>query len=74
MNWTSWHQFWVMGGHALYVWGSVGVVFALIAAKVCGLVLRQRSALADVRVARALKALDFAARNRVASRASEGRE
>jgi heme exporter protein D len=26
MNWTSWHAFVGMGGYALYVWGSFGVV------------------------------------------------
>lgn len=74
MSWASWHDFWAMGGYALYVWGSVGVVFALIAAEVAGLVLAQRAALATVREARQIKALDSTARARVASRAAEGRE
>ena len=26
MNWSSWAEFWDMGGYALYVWGSYGVV------------------------------------------------
>ena len=30
MRWESWSAFWHMGGYALYVWGSVGVSFALL--------------------------------------------
>ena len=26
MNWSSWAEFWDMGGYAFYVWGSYGVV------------------------------------------------
>ena len=34
MRWESWSDFWAMGGYALYVWGSVGVTFLLIALEV----------------------------------------
>ncbi len=34
MRWESWAQFWEMGGYAIYVWGSVGVTFALLAIEV----------------------------------------
>jgi heme exporter protein D len=33
MNWSGWTDFWAMGGYALYVWGSFGVGFALLAAE-----------------------------------------
>ena len=41
MQWESWAQFWDMGGAAIYVWGSYGLTFALIAIEIV-LVLRQR--------------------------------
>ena len=72
MIWSSWQAFWAMGGYGLYVWGSVGAVFALLAAEVFGLIGRQRAALAAVVQAREVRALDSAARARVASRALEG--
>jgi heme exporter protein D len=31
MIWDSWRDFFAMGGYALYVWGSVLVVFACMA-------------------------------------------
>ena len=34
MVWNSWSEFFAMGGYALYVWGSVVVVAAAIAAEV----------------------------------------
>jgi heme exporter protein D len=41
MNWpTDWQSFWAMNGYGLYVWGSFGVCFALLAAEV--LLLRRR--------------------------------
>ena len=30
MRWNDWAEFWVMGGYALYVWGSVGVTVLLM--------------------------------------------
>ncbi|HIV72859.1 MAG TPA: heme exporter protein CcmD [Candidatus Aquabacterium excrementipullorum] len=74
MIWDSWQAFWAMGGYGLYVWGSVGVVFALILAEVAGLTSARRSALAAVAQARQVKALDSAARARVAARAAGGHE
>lgn len=73
MIWASWQDFLAMGGYGLYVWGSVGVVFALIVAEVLALVARHRSALKAVSVTRQVRALDQAAKSRVASRALEGR-
>jgi heme exporter protein D len=34
MRWTSWAEFWAMGGYAVYVWGSVGVTALLMALEV----------------------------------------
>jgi heme exporter protein D len=33
MIWTSFSDFWAMGGYGLYVWGSFGVTAALMAAE-----------------------------------------
>jgi len=41
MIWQSWNDFFAMGGYALYVWGSLGVTFALMALET--LALRQRT-------------------------------
>jgi len=43
MNWNSWEEFWDMGGYALFVWGSYGVVFAGVALELW-LAVRRRSA------------------------------
>jgi len=32
--WSSWSDFWAMGGYAVYVWGSMGVSAALLALEV----------------------------------------
>lgn len=72
MIWANWQDFFAMGGYGLYVWGSVGVVFALILAEALSLVSRRRSALTAVTLARQVRALEQAARARVASRVSEG--
>jgi len=45
MNWASWSEFFAMGGYALYVWGSYGVVFGLLAMEIVLLILRKRSIL-----------------------------
>ena len=34
MRWESWADFWAMGGYGLYVWGSMGVTFVLMALEV----------------------------------------
>jgi heme exporter protein D len=41
MIWQSWNDFFKMGGYALYVWGSLIVVFVFMAAEV--IALRYRS-------------------------------
>lgn len=40
MTWASWSDFFAMGGYALYVWGSMVVVFGCMAGEV--LLLKQR--------------------------------
>ncbi len=30
MNWTSWDEFWRMGGNGLYVWGSYGAALVVM--------------------------------------------
>ena len=34
MIWSSWSDFWAMGGYGLYVWGSMVVTFLLMALEV----------------------------------------
>jgi len=43
MSWNSWEEFWDMGGYAVFVWGSYGVVFAGVALELW-LAVRRRSA------------------------------
>ncbi len=45
MNWASWSDFFAMGGYALYVWGSYGVVFGLLIMEIVLLIFRKRSIL-----------------------------
>ena len=52
MNWTSWNDFFAMGGYALYVWGSYAATFALIAVEVVLVRRRRRVALRDARTLR----------------------
>ncbi len=33
MNWSSWAEFWAMGGYGVYVWGSFGMTAALLCAE-----------------------------------------
>jgi len=34
MNWSSWSEFFNMGGYAFYVWGSLGVVLACLVGEI----------------------------------------
>ena len=43
MIWQSWSDFFMMGGYALYVWGSIIVVSIFMAAEVVALRLRSKS-------------------------------
>lgn len=49
VNWNSWHDFWLMGGYAIYVWGSYAVTLLLIIAEVVLLKMRRSSAVRPLR-------------------------
>ena len=49
MIWRSFSDFWAMGGYALYVWGSFGLTFALMALEVVLAAQRQRRVMAQLR-------------------------
>jgi heme exporter protein D len=49
MIWHSFGDFLAMGGYALYVWGSFGLTFALMALEVWMAGHSQREALAQLR-------------------------
>lgn len=48
MNWANWSDFLAMGGYALYVWGSYGVVFGLLTMEIVLLILRKRSIMREL--------------------------
>jgi heme exporter protein D len=43
MIWDSWSDFFAMGGYALYVWGSISVVFSCMLGEIVSLILRRKS-------------------------------
>ncbi|MGZ8321285.1 MAG: heme exporter protein CcmD [Telluria sp.] len=55
MNWSSISDFLAMGGSGAYVWGSFGVVFALMAAEVLAVGQRWRTIRQQLQRARARK-------------------
>jgi heme exporter protein D len=57
MIWNSWADFWAMGGYAVYVWGSVGVTFALLAVEVLQVRVARGQVLAQLRAERVLAEL-----------------
>ena len=48
MSWGSWDAFVAMGGHGLYVWGSVLVVLAAVLAELGQAWWRHRALLRDL--------------------------
>jgi len=42
-NWSSWSDFFSMGGFGLYVWGSYGITLVLLAGEVLMLWKRKRN-------------------------------
>ena len=48
MNWTSWEEFFRMGGYGLYVWGSYAMVAAVLAIEIWQLKSRRRAAKAEL--------------------------
>ena len=49
MSWGSVGEFLHMGGYGLYVWGSYGVTFVLLAVEVFTLVRRERALVARLK-------------------------
>ncbi|MCB1906830.1 MAG: heme exporter protein CcmD [Rhodocyclaceae bacterium] len=45
MSWGNWHEFWSMGGHGLYVWGSYAVTLAVIVTEIGVLLVKRKSIL-----------------------------
>ena len=48
MNWASWADFWAMGGHALYVWGSFAMCVAAVLLEVLLLAHRRRELIQEI--------------------------
>ena len=48
MNWASWADFWAMGGHGLYVWGSIGMCIAAVWVEVLLLDHRRRELIREI--------------------------
>jgi heme exporter protein D len=44
MSWASWSDFFAMGGHGLYVWGSYVVTLAVLALEAALVAGRRRKA------------------------------
>ncbi len=49
MIWENWSDFFAMGGYALYVWGSLLVVFAFMAGEVLLVGARKKTILQQIR-------------------------
>jgi len=58
MRWSSWPEFWAMGGYALYVWGSFAVTALLMLIEVVQARRHRREVLRQLQAARELDALD----------------
>jgi heme exporter protein D len=55
MIWDSWNDFFAMGGYALYVWGSVVVVFGFMLGELVSLKLRRKAVLLQLRGAQGVR-------------------
>ncbi|MEI6759439.1 MAG: heme exporter protein CcmD [Betaproteobacteria bacterium] len=49
MTWTTWSDFWAMGGYGLYVWGSLGVCALALIVEVMLLDHRRRASFQRIR-------------------------
>lgn len=58
MNWSSWSEFWAMGGHGFFVWMSYGAMAVAVVAELLALRLRRARALRKVEEERDLEAQD----------------
>jgi heme exporter protein D len=65
MIWESWSDFFAMGGYALYVWGSLVVVFGCLVLEVVALGMQRRAIIARLSEAHAAGIASSAKRNRV---------
>jgi heme exporter protein D len=68
MRWSSWSEFWAMGGYALYVWGSFSVTALLMLIEVWQARRHRGEVLQQLQIARELDAQD---RSRSASAPSQ---
>jgi heme exporter protein D len=50
--WNNWADFWAMGKHGVYVWGSYGVAALLLVAEIWQARRARQQALQEVRLAR----------------------
>ena len=48
MIWSSWTEFWTMGGYGLYVWGSFGVTALCVALEMIWVKNARAQALAQI--------------------------
>ena len=56
MYWSSWSEFWAMGGHAFFVWMSYGALLVAIVVEIVSLRVRRKRALAAIEEERELEA------------------
>ena len=49
MNWTSWTEFFRMGGYAFYVWTSFGLALIVLSGNVIWAVKRKHRVVADLK-------------------------
>ncbi|MBK6983097.1 MAG: heme exporter protein CcmD [Betaproteobacteria bacterium] len=56
MWWSSWADFWAMGGHAFFVWMSYGALLVAVVVEVVLLQARRKRALAAIEEERELEA------------------
>jgi heme exporter protein D len=54
--WSSWSDFWAMGGHAYFVWMSYGALLVAIVVEIALLRVRRKRALAAIEEERELEA------------------
>jgi heme exporter protein D len=54
--WSSWADFWAMGGHAFFVWMSYGALLVAVVVEVVLLQARRKRALAAIEEERELEA------------------
>ncbi len=58
MSWSSWSEFWAMGGQGFFVWMSYGAMALAVVAEIVALRLRRTRALRKIEEERDLEAQD----------------